>query len=117
MCLEEVNSSLNIDFKIQTRRSRRYLSRIKFHNQFLRIYLSRIKFHFLKDIYHKYNSEPPNCTHGILAERLDTLSSLTRSEVRPLSSSAAGFLGSTCHPVCKVRKEISLGRSGYPWFY
>jgi len=57
MCLEEVN----IDFKIQTRRSRRYLSGIKFHNQFLRIYLSRIKFHFFKDIYHKYNSEPPNC--------------------------------------------------------
>ena len=54
-------------------------------------------------------------THGVLAERLGALSSLTRSGVRPLSSYAAGPLGSTCYP---ARKGISLGqRSGYPWFY
>ena len=51
----------------------------------------------------------------VLAERLGALSSLTRSGVRPLSSSAAGSLGNICHP---VRKGISLSQySGYSWFY
>ena len=54
-------------------------------------------------------------THGVLAERLGALSSLTRSGVRPFSSSAAGPLGNICHP---VRKRISLSQySGYSWFY
>jgi len=68
--------------------------------------------------YHQYDlftHKASGTTHGVLAEQLGALSSLTRSGVRPLSSSAAGPLGSTCYP---VHKEISLGqRSGYPWFY
>jgi hypothetical protein len=46
------------------------------------------------------------CTQEVLAERLGALSSLTRSGVRPLSSSAAGLLRSPCHP-----GRISLGEA------
>ena len=45
-------------------------------------------------------------------ERLGALSSLTRSGVRPLSSSAAGLLGSPCHP----GRELVWAKPEIPWF-
>jgi len=74
------------------------------------LHLKYIIFIFINASFHSFVK-----THGVLTERLGALSSLTRSRVRPLSSSAASPLRSTCHP---VRKGISLGqRSRYPWFY
>jgi len=74
-CYQMAADCVLIKTQLQPRKQtnpKRYLSRIKFHNQFLRIYLSRIKFHFLKDIYHKYNSEPPHCAETMEFQFLKT---------------------------------------------
>jgi hypothetical protein len=52
------------------------------------------------------------CTQEVLAERLGALSSLTRSGVQPLSSSAAGLLRSPCHP----GRRLAWAKPGIPWF-
>jgi hypothetical protein len=51
-------------------------------------------------------------TQEVLAERLGALSSLTRSGVRPLSSSAANLLGNPCHR----GRGLVWAKPGIPWF-
>ena len=51
-------------------------------------------------------------TQEILAERLGALSSLTRSGIRPLSSSVTGLLVSPYHP----RRGLVWAKPGIPWY-